>query len=187
MAPNEPYRCPKGAWGVEFDPAGRLGITSGAAGRLKSKIPVKKERLPMRKKGLLPATLAWWFTVAVCGAFAQQQPRTAGTSQQGKNVLVLHGGLLIDGTGGPPLPDPVITIAEGIIQSVGARGSAAIPSGATVMDTTGKTIIPGLLDSHVHFRNSLAPLYLYWGVTTVGDLGNPATRLTAGMDFRLRI
>ena len=104
---------------------------------------------------------------------AQNVPagRPANTGPQQK-TLALRGGLLIDGTGGAPLTNSVVVISGGKIQSVGREGSVTIPPDATIIDTSGKTIIPGLVDSHIHFRNFHAPSYLYWGVTSVGDLGN---------------
>ena len=104
--------------------------------------------------------------------FAQSQSTRTATSKQPK-LLVLRGGLLVDGTGGAPLSNAVVTISGGKIQSVGREGSATIPADAEVIDTSGKTILPGLVDSHVHLRNFQASAYLYWGVTTVGDLGDP--------------
>ena len=86
--------------------------------------------------------------------------------------LVLRGALLIDGSGGAPVPNSVIVLAGDKIQAVGSQGSVSVPADATLIDATGKTIIPGLVDSHVHYRNFLAPFFLYWGVTTVGDMGN---------------
>lgn len=87
--------------------------------------------------------------------------------------LVLRGGLVIDGTGGAPLPNSVIEISGGKIQRIGPEGSVQIPTGARVINAAGKTIIPGLVDSHVHYRDLMNPFFLYWGVTTVGDMGNP--------------
>ena len=55
-------------------------------------------------------------------------------------------------------------------------------SGLPVIDAAGKTIIPGLVDSHVHLRNYHVQDYLYWGVTTVGDLGNSPGWLVAYRD-----
>src|SRR5262249_47745565 len=66
----------------------------------------------------------------------------------------------------------VIVISGGKIQSVGREGAVTIPANATVIDAAGKTIIPGLVDTHVHLRNYHAASYLYWGVTSIGDLGN---------------
>jgi len=115
------------------------------------------------------------------GALAQNR-LAQQRAQTNQRVLVLRGGLLIDGTGAAPVPNSVITIANGKIQSVGREGSATIPADATVIDATGKTIIPGLVDSHVHLRNYHVQDYLYWGVTTVGDLGNSPGWLVAYRD-----
>ena len=102
--------------------------------------------------------------------------------QANQRPLVIRGGLLIDGTGAAPVPTSIITIVNGRIQSVGREGSVTIPADATVIDATGKTVIPGLVDSHVHLRNYHIQDYLYWGVTTVGDLGNSPGWLTAYRD-----
>src|SRR5262245_2348951 len=108
---------------------------------------------------------------------AQNPPRPAN-----QRALVIRGGLLIDGTGAAPVPNSVITIVNGRIQAVGREGSVTIPADATVIDATGKTVIPGLVDSHVHLRNYHIQDYLYWGVTSVGDLGNSPGWLTAYRD-----
>ncbi len=126
-------------------------------------------------------TMAVVATVSPLGALAQGQSAPSGAAQQQK-FLVLRGGLLIDGTGGTPLKDPVVVISGNKIQSVGTLNSVTIPADATVIDTSGKTILPGLVDSHVHLRNFQAPLHLYWGVTTVGDLGNPRGWILAYRD-----
>jgi len=107
---------------------------------------------------------------------------TIGALGQNQRVLVVRGGLLIDGTGADPVPNSVVVVANGKIQSVGREGSVTIPANATVIDAAGKTIIPGLVDSHVHLRNYHVQDYLYWGVTTVGDLGNSPGWLVAYRD-----
>lgn len=120
---------------------------------------------------------------ACLGCSPQGQAPTASPSPtQAREVLVLRGGLLIDGTGGAPRQNPVIMIVDGKIQSVSREGSDSIPANATVIDTSGKTIIPGLVDSHVHLQNMIAPLFLYWGVTTIGDLGNVNSWILAERD-----
>ncbi len=64
---------------------------------------------------------------------------------------VLVGGTLIDGTGAPPIKDSIVILRDDYIVEVGKRDEVEIPSGAEVYDITGKTIMPGLIDSHCHF------------------------------------
>jgi len=49
---------------------------------------------------------------------------------------------------------------------------AQVPPGTTVVSEPGCTIIPGLIDAHVHFARWQGPLYLAHGVTTIRDVGN---------------
>jgi imidazolonepropionase-like amidohydrolase len=94
----------------------------------------------------------------------------AGTVLAQESVLVLQGGTLIDGRGGAPIEDAVVVVHGERISAVGRRGQVPIPSGANVIQTTGRTILPGLIDMHLHSRPWKFPLYLPWGVTTVGDI-----------------
>ena len=81
-------------------------------------------------------------------------------------TLVIQGGTLIDGRGGPPVEDAVIVIQKGRFQNVGRRGHVAIPPGAEVVDVAGKTILPGFIDGHGHFEDFHGELYLHLGITT---------------------
>jgi imidazolonepropionase-like amidohydrolase len=47
------------------------------------------------------------------------------------------------------------------------------PDGALVIQAASRTVFPGLIDTHVHFRDYVAELFLAHGVTTVRDAGNP--------------
>ena len=67
--------------------------------------------------------------------------------------LALVGARLIDGTGSAPIEDSVVVIRDGRIENAGARDATAVPAGAEVIDVTGKTIIPGLVNLHVHYRD----------------------------------
>lgn len=87
-------------------------------------------------------------------------------------VLVLEGGTLIDGTGKPPVADAVIVSTGGRITAVGARGQVSYPTGATVLRLNGRTILPGLIDGHVHLRDYQVPMFLPYGVTTIADIHN---------------
>lgn len=51
---------------------------------------------------------------------------------------------------GQPIPDGVLIVEQGKIVAVGARNAVIIPSGAAIVDVTGKIIMPGLVDSHSH-------------------------------------
>jgi imidazolonepropionase-like amidohydrolase len=58
--------------------------------------------------------------------------------------------LLFDAEAGRYLPGRAVLIADGKIARVGAAGSVKAPAGATVIDGRGKTLLPGLWDSHLH-------------------------------------
>src|SRR5207245_7379576 len=89
-----------------------------------------------------------------------------------QNVLV-KGGTLIDGTGAAPVPEARVVIVDGIIQKVwsGEAGSPALPPGTKVVDAAGKYLIPGLIESHVHYAWYMGEMFLSYGVTSVVDLG----------------
>lgn len=89
--------------------------------------------------------------------------------------VAVVGGLLIDGTGRPPLEDAVVVFSGGRIQEVGKRGEVTVPRGAQVIDAKGKTILPGLIDGHCHYWEWLGELYLAYGVTTCPDINNSPT------------
>ncbi len=96
--------------------------------------------------------------------------------QTDTSVLVIQGGTLIDGSGAPPVANTVIVIEDGHILQIGA--GEAVPPGAQVINASGKYIIPGLIDSHVHYDMPwLHRLYLANGVTSVRDLGGSIERL----------
>ena len=65
---------------------------------------------------------------------------------------VIKGGILIDGTGNTPVKDAVIIIEGKTITTIGKKSEVAIPKGDNVetIEADGKTIMPGLIDSHVH-------------------------------------
>jgi len=67
--------------------------------------------------------------------------------------IALVGGTLIDGNGAPPLEDGCVLLRGREILAVGPRASVGIPDGARVHDVSGKTLLPGLIDAHVHIRS----------------------------------
>jgi hypothetical protein len=80
--------------------------------------------------------------------------------------LVLKGATVIDGLGNPAIPEGVIVVERDRIKTVG-RKATAYPSDANVIDVSGKFIIPGLVDSHVHYQPWLGEMFLNYGVTSV--------------------
>src|SRR6056297_1871305 len=51
---------------------------------------------------------------------------------------------------GDPIPNGVLVVKNGKIESVGPEGSVSVPSGAVVINVSGKVIMPGLVDPHSH-------------------------------------
>jgi imidazolonepropionase-like amidohydrolase len=58
--------------------------------------------------------------------------------------------LLFDSVAGRYLPDQAVLIADGKVVRAGRAGSIKAPAGASVIDGRGKTLLPGLWDSHLH-------------------------------------
>jgi Amidohydrolase family len=92
------------------------------------------------------------------------------------HTVVLKGATIIDvdsyGNSTRDLPDAVIVITDGTIAAVGSRRTVDLPRGATVIDVTGKYLLPALCDSFIGVANqSIADAMLYMGVTTA--LGAP--------------
>lgn len=101
---------------------------------------------------------------------------------------------LIDATGAPPRAKQTVIVRDGRIHALFDSGSRPLPDGATIRDLSGLTLLPGLIDGHVHFTGgpaeadrkaspqeraeALAPKLaelLRSGVTTVRELaGNAA-------------
>jgi len=99
---------------------------------------------------------------------------------QGQNrSLVIEGGTLIDGTGRTPLRDSVVVIEGSRIKAVGAKGQVSYPQNAQVIQAAGQTILPGLIDAHIHFLDFTPQLFLHFGVTTVFDTANPTEWILA--------
>jgi len=65
-------------------------------------------------------------------------------------VVTLEHVRVIDGTGAAAVADQTIVIENGAIREIGKSGSVSVPSGARVMDLTGRSVIPGLVGMHDH-------------------------------------
>jgi imidazolonepropionase-like amidohydrolase len=111
---------------------------------------------------------------AVVTAGTAQRPQlAAGLREYVKvdaPVVVLTHVRVIDGTGAAPRDDQTIVVRDGIITELGAAASIVPPAGATVVDLSGKTVMPGLVMVHEH-------LYYPTGPQVYGQLGQSFTRL----------
>jgi imidazolonepropionase-like amidohydrolase len=118
-------------------------------------------------KGVTMKKCLWGLLICLIVCFV-------GCQQQQSNTLVLTNVTLIDGTDAPPKDGISIVIVADRIATVEKTEGIEIPRKATVVDASGKYIIPGLWDMHVHFYAGgadLAPLFIANGITSVRDMG----------------
>jgi imidazolonepropionase-like amidohydrolase len=102
-------------------------------------------------------------------------------------ALVFTGVTVIDATGAEPRPAMTVVVRNGMIDTIGKTGSAAVPRGSQVVRASGKYLIPGLWDMHVHLsdaRPSAIPALVARGVTGVRDMGSLLSEVD---DLRIRI
>ena len=116
-------------------------------------------------------------------AHAQQNPLAPFIKVNAPVVALMHA-RIIDGTGAAARENQTLIVRNGQIAAVGDAGSTPAPADATVVDLTGKSIIPGLVMMHEHLYYTTGPgvygqlgasfsrLYLAGGVTTMRTGGN---------------
>ena len=110
--------------------------------------------------------LALIVCLAALTAYAAPHAQSSGPP------LVIQHATVIDGTGAAAQRDVSLLIVDGRIREIGA---VRVPKGAQVVDATGKFVIPGLMDMHVHaiwpqWIDQFLPLFIANGVTTVRDM-----------------
>lgn len=100
-------------------------------------------------------------TAPTAEAEAQPEPQPApeqapppAAPRTSSSLRALVGATIITGTPSEPIEDGVLVIGSRRITAVGSREDTPIPEGAQVIDVSGKWIVPGLIDAHVHFVQS---------------------------------
>src|SRR6266446_4680140 len=79
-------------------------------------------------------------------------------------MKVLKGGTLIDGTGAGPVSGATVVVRDRRIEAVTTRADGDWPSEAEIIDVSGKTILPGLIDCHDHLAMHGYDLARRWGI-----------------------
>ncbi len=119
------------------------------------------------------------FAIAACGRSAEQQAAAPPTS------VAYTGATVIVGDGSEPIVGAVIVVDAGRIVSVGPLASTTLPEGMTQVDLSGKTVMPALVDSHVHLSTTRDALVTdlrrraYFGIAGAVSFGSdgPGTPL----------
>jgi imidazolonepropionase-like amidohydrolase len=96
----------------------------------------------------------------------------------------ITGTTLIDGTGAPPLKNAVVVGRGDHLTCVGRVSDCRLPEGTTIVEGTGKWMIPGLIDTHIHpnwSKRGSTPQWqaarLAFGITATRDAGTPGVLL----------
>lgn len=102
---------------------------------------------------------------------------TACTAVQ-TDVTVFEGARVIVGDGSAPIEDAVFIVESDRFTAVGSRATVEIPRGATRVDLAGKTVMPAIVNAHVHLalereeRTEQLQHMAYYGAGTVLSLGH---------------
>ena len=137
--------------------------------------------------------------VLVAGVVAGAQPQQFSNTVRGfikvdAPVIALTHVRVIDGTGAPAKENQTVVVRGGDIAEIGDAARVKAPDGATTIDLTGKSVIPGLVMVHEHLYYPTGPgvygqlglsfvrLYLAGGVTTMRTGGN----VNGFMDLKLK-
>lgn len=120
--------------------------------------------------------------VLVQGLFGHPWPQTS------REAIVLTHVTVIDATGAPPSADMTVIIVGDRIADIGKTRRLRVPKGARVIDGTGKFLIPGLWDMHVHTSyKEFLTLFIANGITGVRDMGGSPAEFESLQQWRKQI
>jgi len=139
-------------------------------------------RAPIQARIPAVSTGVLLLTVLIAGCAGGEAPSEGGavTAYEGARVIVGDGQII---------ENAAFTVQDGRFVEVGAQGQVEVPEGATRVDLTGRTVMPALINAHMHTpgttREALASFLehnAYWGVGAVASLGTDST--TASFELR---
>ncbi|HET9793722.1 MAG TPA: amidohydrolase family protein [Thermoanaerobaculia bacterium] len=181
---------PEGRAAIEE--AGERTVRKGGASRvvrqyLVTGLDFAPSRVWLDRDGGFFASVSPWLTVVRGGwegaaadlaaaqdeSAAQRQKALAARLAHRAPAIAFTHAALFDSEKASIVPATTVVVSGGRIAAVGRDGAVAIPSGATVIDAAGKTLLPGLWDMHVHLSSAADGLLdIANGITTVRDMGN---------------
>ena len=110
---------------------------------------------------------------------------SAATGQA--ETVIVTADRMVDVLAGRVVEEPVVVITDGRIAAVVGRGGArpVVPAGAIRFDLPGRTLLPGLIDLHVHLDSS--PYYGGYEALQFTDLDRKSTRLNSSHESTSRM
>lgn len=170
-------------------------LGSGAARRRARLVMVTRgatanpEAIWLDERGSLLATGANWFITVRAGSEALlpalravelrwRDARGEAVAKEARTptpgAIVIRYGDLFDAEAGVVRTGQTVVVLGDRIVAIGANDAVPVPAGATVIDATGKTVMPGLWDMHAHLQvanqGALSLIQLANGITTIRDL-----------------
>jgi imidazolonepropionase-like amidohydrolase len=146
----------------------------------------------------LIATRRWAIRAGTLAVLAGLTAQPSHAQAPAGTPVALTGARVIDGSGATPIENATIVMTNGQIVAVGPSASVTVPAGASRIDMAGKTILPGLINTHGHVTvddNTRLPVrehmmqvlkaYSDYGVTAVISLGSSDLESEAE-GFRIR-
>ena len=124
------------------------------------------------------ATVALLLVVVGCSTNGVSSPADAGAVSEvpplrqvwpAGNIAVVHAAVLDPDTGARSGGQTVLVSGDRIV-AVGPDGTLGLPEETRSIDAAGRTVLPGLVDSHVHTRSADLARYVDEGITTVRNL-----------------
>ena len=110
-------------------------------------------------------TLRACIAVAIAASTAALAADAPATQAAGP-VTAIKAGRLVDVAAGRVRSDQVVLVQDGRITAVGPAGATPVPAGAKVIDLSGHTVLPGLIDTHTHVTSDPAtPPYYHYGIS----------------------
>ena len=117
--------------------------------------------------------------LAACGPPAEEMPQS--------NATVFHGATVIVGDGSDPIENATFVVEDGRFVAAGGADEVMAPEGAAHVDLSGRTVIPALIDTHVHLSVPREALIddlqrrAYYGVGAAMSLGHDDGEATAAV------